>query len=169
MQRHGLAHQKLGPNLVTGDIGGQELGATGAKGLALRDDGRHQDGAGVAIERDIVVVQYVGGRAIDESRILDVSSLERRNERGEGAAVGAGHFPIDECDHRILRAGDHHAETIGDPRLGDRLGLGRDVLQGEAGHEMSEFGGERGHDWSPCVAGTISLPITLGEHQYNAD
>ena len=123
----------------------------------------------MAIERDIVVVQHVSGRAIHESGILDVSSLERRNEGSEGAAVGAGHFPIDERDHWILRTGDHHAETIGDAGLGDRLGFGRDILQRQAGHETSEFGGERGHQGLLGVAGTIALSITRREHQYNAN
>lgn len=122
----------------------------------------------MAIERDIVVVQHVSGGAIHESRILDVSSLERRNEGGEGVAVGAGQFPIDERDHGVLRTGDHHAKTIGDAGLGDRLGFRRDILQRQAGHETSEFGGERGHQGLLGVAGTISLSIPNRKEWYLA-
>jgi hypothetical protein len=145
MQRYGLAHQKFGPDLVARHIGGEELRAAGADDFALGDDGGHEHSARMSVERDVVIVQHVSRGAVDERRILDVSLLQRRNERGEGRGVRPGHFPVKQGDDRIARAGDHHAEAISDAGLGDGLSVGRNILQGQAEYETSEFGSESGH------------------------
>ena len=71
MQRHWLAFQKFGPDLVACDIGRQHLGAARSARLALREDRRHQHGARMAVERNVVVVQNVRGNAIDQRRGFD--------------------------------------------------------------------------------------------------
>ena len=87
VQRRRLARQQFGPHFEPCDIGRQHFGAARSARLALGEDRRHQHGARMAVEPDVVVVQHVGGHAIDERRAFDAAPRARGNERGERACV----------------------------------------------------------------------------------
>ena len=100
--------------------------------FALGEDGRDQDGARMAVQRDVVIVEHVRGNAVDQRRIVDVATAERRDEGGKRAAVGCGQLAIDEGDDGVAGAGDHHAEAVGETGLRDVPGLARNVRKREA-------------------------------------
>ena len=107
----------------------------------------------MAVQGDVVIVEHMRGDAVDQRRIGDVATAERRDEGCKRAAVGRGQLAIDEADHRLAGAGDHHAEAIGETGLRDVPGLARNVGKREARYERTEIRRQGGHDApSPCCA-----------------
>src|SRR5262249_21939142 len=121
--------------------GGEKLRAARTNCFALSDDCRDQHGAWVAVESDVVVVEDMGRSAVNECRILDVALSQRGNEGSLRFALGAGHLPVEEGDHRIAGTCYHHAEAIGEASLGHRQCLAGYVTEAQRGCEAAEFGG----------------------------
>ena len=146
MQRHRFPFQKFGPDLVACDIGRQHLGAARSARLALREDRRHQHGARMAVERNVVVVQNVRSNAIDQRRGFDRAPAARWNERSECAAASVTQFAIDERDRGVTRASDQNAEAIGNAAPRDTAAFGGNLAQAEIGDEAAKIDGESGHE-----------------------
>ena len=150
MQRHAFAHQKLGPHFVAGNIGRQHLGAARSADLALGEDRRHQHGAGMTVERHVVVVQHMGGNAVDQCRAFRRAPDAGRNERGERGAAGITKFAIDQSYLGIARAGNQDTEAIGDAGAGDGRALRRNLAQGQIGDEAAKVERESAHVLLRC-------------------
>ena len=139
MQREGLTREQLCPGFIPGGIGGEHLRSARSQRFALRQNGRDEHGAGMAVERDIVIVEHVSRNTIDQSGILDIAPLTGGNERGKAGSVAAGQLAIDQCDYALACACDHHAETVGEAGLGDGLGFQGNVAEGKRGNKSSQF------------------------------
>jgi hypothetical protein len=145
MQRHRLANQELGPDLIPCHVSRKQVGPARADDLTLRDDRGNQHCAGMAVERHVVIVEHMGSGAIDERRVLGIALVQRRNERCQLGPVRARNLLVQQPHDRIPRPRNHHTEAVGDPDLGNGLGLGRNVGQRDARYEASELGGKGGH------------------------
>ncbi len=156
VQRHRLTDQELDPDLVTRNISGEQFRTACAEGFTLGDDTGNEHGAGMAVERDIVIVEDVRCRAVHERCIFDITLLKRRNQGGQHPSIRPCQLPVEHVDGRFARARDHHAETVGDPSLGNGLGRGGHVLERQIGYEAAKVSGEGWHNRSLLRAGTMT-------------
>ena len=141
MQREGLTREQLCPSFVPGGIGGDHLRSARSQRFALRQNGRDEHGAGMSVERDIVIVEHVSRNTIDQSGILDIAPRAGGNERGKRGSVVTRQLAIDQRNDALACACDHHAETIGEAGLGDGLGFQGYVAESKRGNKSSQFSG----------------------------
>ena len=99
----------------------------------------------MAVERDVVVVEYMRGNAVDQGRGLGAAPRARGNERSQRRAAAMTQFAIDQRNLRIAAARNQDAEAIGNAGAGDGAAFHRNLLQGEIGDEAAEVLGERAH------------------------
>ena len=146
VMRAEVARHQLGPDLVAGEEGGHHVAARAAQALRLGQNGRHQHRARVAAQRNVVVVERVGGRAVDPGGF-------RRGRRAAGEAqrgiAGAGREHLRQDARRILAPpGDHHADAVDEAGAGDARRLVRHAVGRQVGDEVTKAAGER-HGGSP--------------------
>src|SRR5579862_5866398 len=158
MQRHRLAGNKFRPDFVTGDIGSEHLCAARTARLPLRQDRRNQHRARMAVERYVIVVEYMRGDAVDQRRGLGCAPGAGGNERGERRAATCAQFAVDQRDFGIARTGDQHAKTVGNAGAGDGAAFSRNLPQTQPGNEMSKLDGESAHLRLHCGGARRAIP-----------
>jgi hypothetical protein len=121
VQRRRLALNKLRPELVARNIGRHHFGTARSARLGLRQYGRQQDGAWVAVESDVVIVEDMSTDTVDECRVGDRPPISGRKER-RGRIVCRRKLAAHQINQRLAGAGNHDRETIGHarPRNGTR-------------------------------------------------
>ena len=136
VQQAAVATEQLRPGFVAGDVGDDHVGARGVQGFGLGQDGGDQHGAGMAAQADVVVVERVGGGAVDPGGLGGGALLCAEGEGG-GAVGGRQHLLHDA--HAILAAaGDHGADAVDEAEARDADGVLRQAVRREVGDELAE-------------------------------
>ena len=170
VQQPGVAAEQFSPGLIAGDVGGDHVGAGGAEMFGLGQDGGDQDGAGMAAQGDIVIVQRMGGGAVDpggfRSRGLAVAE-------GQGGGTVAGCQRLGHDAHAVfVAAGDHGADGVDEAHARDAGGLLRQAVRREVGDELAKgFGQAHGmflRQRCGCGRGWTAAQVQQG-HRYSRD
>ena len=131
VQRRRLARQEFGPHFEPRDVGCKHFCTARSVRLTLGQDRRHQDGAGVAVEADVVIVQHVGGYAINEGRAFNGAPRARGDERGRRRLrridTARAQLAIDKTNFWIARSGDQNAEAVGNSGARNRAAFRWDL------------------------------------------
>ncbi len=113
MMKPPLATDQLRPGLVARDIGGHHVTARHVERLGFGQDGRNENRAGMAAQRNIIEIERMGRGAVDPGRLRSVGLLLAEIQRGvagtgiENLAQNAGRL--------LLTACDHDADTVDEP------------------------------------------------------
>ena len=158
VMRVGLAADQLRPYLVADQVGADRGQARCADRFALGEHRRNQNGARMAGQRHVIVVERVSGHAIDERCLGRASALvtEQNARLREARALGA-HMRAHEPRHRLVTAGKHGSDRVDETGADDADRLIRDPIESGTRCECGELTGESWHV-------TVSYRRTLRMH-----
>jgi hypothetical protein len=153
----GLARQQLRPDFVTYQIGAQRVRARGAQIFALGQHRWNQYSARMAAERDVVVVERVGGGGVDQCRIGCGRTIRAEQyARFACSRTPRRHELAHDAHHRFVPARNHGGDSVGESGAHDaRCFLGnrranademRDRI-GQAAHVSASFSGIAVSHW----------------------
>ena len=120
--------------IVAGEDRHERLAARHAAARGQRADHRDHDRAGMAAAAEIVELERVRGRAVDERGLGNrQAQVAAPHDRRSAAALEAGLHGSDRAlDDRRPRSGDARRERVDQEPLGEPDGLGRQIIVGDA-------------------------------------
>ncbi len=128
--------RQLRPDLVAGDERHHHVAAGRIQRFRLGEDRGDQHGAGVAAQGNVVVVQRMGGDAVDPGRIGGAGGLLAEIQRGR-TRRGLQHL-LQQPGRLLLPPGEHHADAVDETGPRDRGGLLGHAVGRQVGHELAE-------------------------------
>ncbi len=120
VKRIAFARGQLRPHFVADDIGPQHIFPGRGQPMALSENRRHEDGARMRRQGDVVIVENVGGDAIDHRRVL--AGKADPGKWHWGCVVGAlPRAKMFEHDRNcwLVGASEHGSDAVHKPQLRD--------------------------------------------------
>ena len=144
-----VLHEAADPtfDLIAGDKGGQQIGATHRRLTGQGQNGGRHRHRWVADHgaMDVIVIEGVRGRAIDQRRLTDRGLTPRADDQRLRRAPLAGDFVEQHIDQRLVGAGDGDREPVEQAMAGhgERVGAQVGGLQigGGGGQVTGKTGG----------------------------
>src|SRR5262245_2523212 len=149
MQSARLQFLHQGPDLIADDVRSERIKTAHSEWPALGQDGRSQDCAWMAVHADVVIVEYVSRRAIDQRRIGRREVASRGNFGRAIVCRGGGRDPRDELWRLFARTGNHRSNAVEHADARPEQTPLRDCVRTNVGNEFGKTGGERFYDFSP--------------------
>lgn len=167
--RFQVLHQ--GPDLIPDNVCGERIKTARPEWPAFGQDGRGQDGTWMAVHADVVIVEYVSRRAVDQCRIGRREVASRGNFGCAIVCRGGGRNPRDELWRLFARTGNHRSNAVEHADARSEQTALRDRVRTNVGNEFGKTGGERFHDFShspelrPRPAGPLKPNLIEAEAQ----
>src|SRR4029078_11579377 len=144
--RFQVLHQS--PDLIPDNVGGERIKTACPEWPTFGQDGRGQDCTWMAVHADVVIVEYVSRRAVDQCRIGRREVSSRGNFGCAIVCRGGGCDPRDELGRLFARTGNHRSNAVEHADARPEQTAFRDRVRTNVGNEFGETGGERFHDFS---------------------